>query len=45
MKEEHAEFRERKRALFALANKGTETPFAEFKKAVVENGEFITREL
>jgi len=45
MKEEHVEFRERKRALFALANKGTETPFAEFKKAVVENGEFITREL
>lgn len=45
MKEEHVEFRGRKRALFALVNLGTETPFDEFKKIAIENGEFISSEL
>jgi len=45
MQEEHVEFRARKRALFSLVNKGTETPFEEFREAVIEHGEFLTREL
>ena len=45
MKEEHVEFRARKRALFALVNRGTETPFEEFRKTVIEHGDFISREL
>lgn len=44
MKEEHVEFRAHKRALFAIVNR-TGTPFWEFKKAVIEHGEFISREL
>jgi uncharacterized protein (DUF2249 family)/Fe-S cluster biogenesis protein NfuA/hemerythrin-like domain-containing protein len=45
MKEEHVEFRARKRALFALVNSAAATPFAEFQKAVIDHGEFICREL
>lgn len=45
MKEEHVEFRKRKRALFALVNQEILLPFDEFKKSVVDNGEFISREL
>ncbi|MDG5813946.1 DUF438 domain-containing protein [Chitinispirillales bacterium ANBcel5] len=45
MEEEHVEFRARKRALFGLVCKGQGTPFSEFKKEVLDHGEFITREL
>lgn len=45
MQEEHAEFRERKRALFALVSKGEEAQFEEFKREVIDHGEFISREL
>lgn len=45
MKEEHVEFRGRKRALFDLINKSAETPFEEFKKTVIDHGEFISSEL
>ncbi len=45
MKMDHVEFRKRKQELFKMAHNPEDYDFAEFKKSVVELGEYLTREL
>jgi DUF438 domain-containing protein len=45
MKLDHTEFRKRKQALFQLSHNFEEYEFEEFKKTVIELGEYLTREL
>jgi DUF438 domain-containing protein len=45
MKMDHEEFRNRKRALYQLAQNPEDQDFREFKEKVLELGEYLTREL
>jgi uncharacterized protein (DUF2249 family)/hemerythrin-like domain-containing protein len=45
MRQDHLEFRPRKKQLYLLALRYEEYPFTEFKSKVIELGEFIAREL
>ncbi len=45
MKMDHVEFRKRKRELYEIALNPKSLPFIEFKKRVIELGEYLNREL
>ncbi|MBI2858260.1 MAG: DUF438 domain-containing protein, partial [Chloroflexi bacterium] len=45
MREEHVEFRQRKKELYMLSLRYEEHPFPEFKTSVIELGDFIAKEL
>lgn len=45
MREDHVDFRKRKKELYLLSLRYEEYPFSEFRTKVIELGEFISREL